>query len=187
MNYCTLLIESGKIISASNHFSQCFAIDCNSKVLQNFELRAQSIESSIQSIGINWFETTNHLQIAQKLLNCISDIHWHSINLLANGQASSFFAILQACSKACKFLMRGKRSKRWRSWNWQRKTEGIYCVAQNMNSANSIHSQKKVSQFENAHIEFSNLEILATFLFCWVTRWHPTSAATSLDDVIAVG
>ena len=42
----------------------------------------------------------------------------------------------------------------------------IYCVAQNLNSANSVHSQKKVSQFENACIEFSNLEILVTFLFC---------------------
>ena len=41
----------------------------------------------------------------------------------------------------------------------------FYCVAQNMNSANSVHSQKKASQFENARIEFSNLEISATFLF----------------------
>ena len=84
-------------------------------------------------------------------------------------------------------VMRGKRSKRWRSWNWQRKNRRFYCVAQNMNSANSIHSQKKASQFENARIEFSNLEISATFLFRWVTWWHPTSAATSPDDVIAVG
>ena len=41
----------------------------------------------------------------------------------------------------------------------------FYCVSQNMNSANSVHSQKKASQFENACIEFSNLEISVTFLF----------------------
>ena len=46
------------------------------------------------------------------------------------------------------------------------KSRRFYCVALNMNSANSIHSQKKASRFENACIEFSNLEISATFLFC---------------------
>ena len=51
----------------------------------------------------------------------------------------------------------GERSKWRRSQNWQRKTEGVYCVAQNMNSANSVHSQKK--RHHNLRMPVENSQI----------------------------
>ena len=87
---------------------------------------------------------------------------WHHPNTLRNevslfrkgscsqspnfGMAQTSADIAIFCLESCK-LWWGERSKWRRSWNWLRKTKGVYCVAQNMNSVNSVHSQKKVSQF----------------------------------------